>query len=56
MTNKILVTGGYNFESSKCPHCEAPTLEKTNTQEDCENCGYWFVYATGEGDKGSRQK
>tara|TARA_R100001369_G_scaffold16567_1_gene31584 strand:+ start:753 stop:920 length:168 start_codon:yes stop_codon:yes gene_type:complete len=38
-----------NFEMTTCQYCEAPTLDKTFTQEDCENCGYWLVYSTGEG-------
>ena len=33
--------GGTMKENNKnCPECDAPTLEQTNTQENCYNCGY----------------
>jgi len=34
---------------STCFKCNAPTLDQTSNEENCENCGYWLVYATGEG-------
>jgi len=32
-----------------CPKCKAPTLDQTSNSEDCESCGYWLNYNTGEG-------
>jgi len=41
--------GSYEITPEVCPKCEAPTLDQTNTREDCDNCGYWLIFATGEG-------
>tara|TARA_R110000744_G_scaffold40792_1_gene92498 strand:+ start:1641 stop:1820 length:180 start_codon:yes stop_codon:yes gene_type:complete len=54
MTTRREVIGGFELMPSKCPKCEAPTLDQTSNSEDCESCGYWLDYNTGEGDGGSR--
>jgi len=54
MTIRIERTGGFELVSSTCPKCNAPTLDQTSNEENCDACGYWLVYATGEGDGGSR--
>tara|TARA_R100001132_G_C3244456_1_gene73967 strand:+ start:170 stop:352 length:183 start_codon:yes stop_codon:yes gene_type:complete len=41
----ILEIENMDKENAKnCPECDAPTLEQTNTQENCYNCGYDKVY------------
>ena len=49
MTIGIEKTGGLELVPSTCFKCNAPTLDQTSNEENCENCGYWLVYATGEG-------
>lgn len=49
MTIKIEKTTGFDLIPSVCPKCNAPTLDQTSTREDCENCGYWLIFSTGEG-------
>ena len=53
MTIRREVIGGFELIPSKCPKCEAPTLDQTSNSEDCESCGYWLDYNTGEGHGGS---
>jgi|TARA_R110000751_G_scaffold3523_3_gene16908 hypothetical protein len=41
--NEIKNKKGKNMKEENiknCPKCDAPTLEQTNTQENCYNCGY----------------
>jgi len=56
MSIRIERTGGFELQDSKCPKCQAPTLDQTSNREDCVNCGYWLVYATGEGWGGYREE
>tara|TARA_B110000858_G_scaffold98014_1_gene112745 strand:- start:424 stop:624 length:201 start_codon:yes stop_codon:yes gene_type:complete len=53
MTIRKEVIGGFELIPSKCPKCAAPTLDQTSNSEDCESCGYWLDYNTGEGHGGS---
>jgi ribosomal protein S27AE len=56
MTIRIETTGGFELQASECPKCQAPTLDQTSNREDCDNCGYWLIYATGEGWGGYRDE
>lgn len=53
MTTRKEVSGGYELVSSDCPKCNRPTLDQTSNREDCDACGYWLDYNTGEGDLGA---
>ena len=53
MTTRKEVSGGYELVSSDCPKCNSPTLDQTSNREDCDACGYWLDYNTGEGDLGA---
>lgn len=53
MTIRIERTGGFELQASECPKCKRPTLDQTSNREDCDACGYWLDYNTGEGDLGA---
>ena len=53
MTIRKEVSGGYELVASDCPKCGRPTLDQTSNREDCDACGYWLDYNTGEGDLGA---